>query len=54
MSQEMTTEEINKLYDAAMDEFLAMGKQFEETGFFTAEDKELAELKTNSNQTNIE
>lgn len=52
--EELTTEELNKQYDAAMSEFLAMGRQFDETGFFTAEDKELAEGKLNSNQTNIE
>lgn len=47
---EYTTEELNKMYDEAMEGFLTMEKRFEETGFFTAEDEELA----NCNQTNIE
>lgn len=45
-----TTEELNKMYDEAMEELLIMEKQFERTGFFTSEDKELSELRGTASQ----
>ena len=38
------TDDLQTIAERAEDEFNAMSKHFEETGFFTAEDQELAEL----------
>lgn len=53
----MTNEEMDELQKEAErleDEFAAMGKMFEETGFFTQEDKELVEYLSREYRTRHE
>lgn len=53
----MTNEEMDELQKEAErleDEFNAMGKMFDETGYFTQEDKELAEYLSREYRTRHE